>query len=178
MYALVLAALVMGQVEGPELLPPPPAPEATEESSPNSQTASSEELKAWLLSRLIIELNFDEPKLAQVEKRLDNMSERQLRVLIELYKDRVAKRDQAEAARREYMQQMVLNQAKLDLQRAQGYKEFLQREYQRKILQGEMETNLVRQNIQNNNRAMYGGFGGGYYPNRFYNPWTNRGFRW
>lgn len=165
MYALVLATLLMGQVEGPEI-PPAPAPEIVD-SSPNSSTASTEELKAWLLSRLIIELSFNEEKLVQVEKRLDNMSERQLRILIDLYKDRVAKRDQAEAARQQYMQQQVLNQAKLDLMRAQGYKEFLEREYQRKILQGEMETNLVRQNIQNNNRFMqpFGGVGNPYYGN-------------
>lgn len=135
----------------------PPAPETL--SSQNSST-TTEELKAWLLSRLIIELKFDEAKIAEVETRLDKMSERQLRVLIELYKDRVAKRDQQAAAQRQYMEQMVLNQAKLDLMRAQGYKEYLQREYQASINQKEMETNLVRQNIQNNNRVMYGGWGG------------------
>lgn len=156
MYALVLALSLLGQVEVP------PAPEIS--SSQNSST--TEELKAWLLGRLIIELKFDEAKIAEVETRLDKMSERQLRVLIEVYKDRVAKRDQAEAARQNYMQQQVLNQAKLDLMRAQGYKEYLQREYQASIVQKEMETNLVRQNIQNNNNFNWGG--GGFVPNYNY----------
>jgi hypothetical protein len=64
------------------------------------------------------------------------------------------------------MQQQVLNQAKLDLMRAQGYKEHLQREYQASIVQKEMETNLFRQNIQNNNNFNWGG--GGFVPNYNY----------
>ena len=163
MYALVLTLSLLGQV------PPAPAPEIS--SSPNSST--TEELKAWLLGRLIIELKFDEAKIAEVETRLDKMRERQLRVLIEVYKDRVAKRDQQAAAQRQYMEQMALNQAKLDLMRAQGYKEYLQREYQASINQKEMETNLVRQNILNNNNAMYGGWNGGF--GRNWNGWYGGG---
>jgi len=158
MYALVLS-LALGQVE-------------MNLSSPNSineppvATATTEELKVWLLSRLIIELSFDEAKIADTERRLDKMSDRQLRILIELYRDRVAKRDTAEADRRRYMEQQVLNQAKLDLQRAQSYKEHLQREYQRQILQGQMEQNLIQQNIVNQQRFWNGGWG-----------W-NGGWRW
>ena len=117
-------------------------------------------MKVWLLTQLIVELSFNEEKIKEVEVRLDKMNDRQVRMLIELYKERVAKRDQAEAARQWYMQQQVLNQAQLDLMRAQGYKEFLQREHQQRIVQGEMESNLVRQNIQNNNRMQNGSFGG------------------
>jgi len=135
-------------------------------------------LKSWLLSRLIVELSFDEAKIADVEKRLDKMDDRQVRILIDVYKDRVAKRDAAEAARKQYMEQTVLNQAKLDLQRAQGYKEYLQREYQRQILQGQMEQNLVRQNIANQQRFYQGGyFNRGNIPYGGY-PFQNYGWGW
>lgn len=123
----------------------------TESFQKSSET--TEDLKAWLLTQLIVELSFDEQKIKQVEVRLDKMNDRQVRMLIALYKDRVAKRDQAEAARQQFMRQQILNQATLDLARAQAYKEYLQREYQQRILQGEMEQNLVRQNIQNSNRS-------------------------
>ena len=116
------------------------------------------------MASLIIELSFDETKIAEVETRLNKCSDQQIRILVELYKDRLAKRDQAEAARQTYMQQQVLNQAKLDLQSAEAYKGFLQREHKQTAIQREMETNLVRQNILNQNRFMYGGFGyGGLY---------------
>lgn len=154
MYALVLSLALLGQVEANSS-----SPNSTNE--PPTATATTEELKAWLLSRLILELSFDEAKIADVERRLDKMSDRQLRILIELYRDRVAKRDAAEAARRRYMEQQVLNQAQLDLQRAQSYKEYLQREYQRQILQGHMEQNLVQQNIVNQQRFWNGGYGYG-----------------
>ena len=110
-------------------------------------------------------MSFNEEKIKEVEVRLDKMSDRQVRMLIEIYKDRVAKRDAFAAQQQWYMQQSVMNQAQLDLMRANGYKEYLQREHQQRILQGERETNLVRQNIMNNNRAMNGngfGYGGGY----------------
>lgn len=157
MYALVLSLALLGQVE------------ANPANSPGA-TATTEELKVWLLSRLIVELNFDETKLADTEKRLDKMTDRQLRVLIEVYKDRVAKREAAEVAKRKYMEQMALNQATLNLQKAQAYKEYLQREYQRRILQGQMEQNLVRQNIVNQQRFWNGGYG-----YRWNNGWNSGG---
>ncbi len=109
-------------------------------------------MKVWLLTKLIVEVNFDEKKIEQIETRLDKMSERQLRILIETYKERVEKRDKAEAARQSYMQQQILNQAKLDLMQSQIYKDHLAREFDQRIAQSKMESNLVRQNIQNNNR--------------------------
>ena len=140
--------------------PPPPLPASTLESSPNS-SSTTEDLKVWLLTRLMVELSFNEEKIKEVEVRLDKMSDRQVRMLIEVYKDRVAKRDQYAAYQQWYMSQQVMNQAQLDLMRANGYKEHLQREHQQRILQGERETNLVRQNIMNNNRNGFG-YGGGY----------------
>lgn len=133
------------------------------QSYQNSSTdQSTEDLKTWLLSSLIIELNFDEAKIAEVEQRLDKCSDRQIRILVNLYKDRLAKRDQAEAARQQYMQQSILNQAQLDLQSATAYRNFLDREHKETALQRERETNLVRQNIQNQNRFMFGGGYGNY----------------
>ena len=122
--------------------------------------ASIKELKTWLLTRLIVELSFNPTKIAEVEKILNTLNEQELRILIQVYKERVIKRDQAEAARQQYMQQMVLNQATLDLMTAQGYRDHLQREYHVGLLQKQMETNLVRQNIMNQNRMMYGMYGG------------------
>lgn len=109
-------------------------------------------MKVWLLTKLIVEVNFDEKKIEQIEARLDKMSDRQLRILIETYKERVEKRDQAEAARQNYMQQQISNQAKLDLMQAQSYRDHLAREFDQRIAQSKMESNLVRQNIQNNNQ--------------------------
>jgi hypothetical protein len=127
--------------------------------------SETEDLKVWLLTRLIVEVNFDENKIAEIEKRLDKMSDRQVRILVEYYKEQVAKRDQAEAARQKYMQQNLLNQAQLDLQQAQAYRDHLKREHQQRVLQGERETNLVRQNILN---QMYGNRYGRYgYGNRW-----------
>lgn len=113
---------------------------------------TSEDMKVWLLTKLIVEVNFDEKKIEQIEARLDKMSDRQLRILIETYKERVEKRDQAEAARQNYMQQQISNQAKLDLMQAQSYRDHLAREFDQRIAQSKMESNLVRQNIQNNNQ--------------------------
>jgi hypothetical protein len=166
MYVFLILAL--GQVGQ---LPPPPAPSLppaqVQSQSPDASTASVEELKVWLLTRMIVELSFNEEKISEFEKRLDKMSERQVRMLIEFYKERVAKREQAEAARQQYMQAQVLNQAQLDLTQAQAYRDHLAREYQQRILQGQMETNLVRQNILNQQRMGYGNYGynrNGYYP--------------
>ena len=151
----------------------PPSPTLNLDA-PNGNS-TTEELKAWLLTRLIVELSFNEVKIAETEKRLDTMNERQLCILIEVYKERVAKRDQAEAARQQYMQQQLLNQAVLDLMTAQGYRDHLQREHHMSLLQKQMETNLVRQNIQNQNRFNNGGgFGYGNYGfggNRAYRGW-------
>ena len=105
----------------------------------------------------MVEFSFDEEKIKSAEVRLDKMTDRQVRMLIEVYKDRVAKRDQFAAQQQWYMQQQVMNQAQLDLMQANGYKEHLQREHQQRILQGERETNLVRQSLIFQNRM--GGYG-------------------
>lgn len=139
--------------------PLPPAPISTVSTNYSSEI---EELKSWLLASLIIELNFDESKIAEVEQRLNNCTDMQIRVLVQLYKDRIAKRDQAEAVRKQYFEQSILNQAKLDLQQAQAYRNHLGRELQLSIVQKNMETNLVRQNILNQMRFNNGG-GYGYY---------------
>lgn len=116
-----------------------------------------------MLASLIIELNFDESKIAEVEQRLNNCTDMQVRVLVQLYKDRIAKRDQAEAVRQQYMEQSILNQAKLDLQQAKAYRNHLGREFKLSVVQKNMETNLVRQNILNQMRFNNGGGGYGYY---------------
>lgn len=185
MIGLMLVTVLVGQVNPTPLPAPPEAPKRmvpvaespapmilTPPASPNP-SSTTEDLKVWLLTQLIVELSFNEEKVKEVETRLDKMTDRQVRMLIEFYRDRVAKRDQAEAYRQWYMQQQVVNQAQLDLMRAEGYKEHLQREHQQRIIQGEKETNIMRQNIQNNNRMIYpyyGGFGG-YGYGGYYRPW-------
>jgi hypothetical protein len=115
----------------------------------------------------MVELNFDEIKIKEVEQRLDKCSDRQIKMLVVFYKDRVAKRDQAEAARQKFMNQEVLNQAKLDLEQAKAYRDYLAREFKATAIQKEQETNLVRQNIQNQNMYRnYGNYRNGNYNRR------------
>ena len=145
--------------------------------APNDNS-SIKDLKTWLLTHLIVELSFNETKIAEVEKRLNTLDEQQLRILIQVYKERVAKRDLFAAQKKQYIEQQILNQATLDLMTAQGYRDHLQREYHSSLLQKQMETNLIRQNIQNQNRFMNGGTGGygnygfgGMNGNRYYRGW-------
>ena len=149
MHALLVSLALLGQV-GAEI-PPAPAAELSSRSSPKS----AEEMRNWMLAQLIVDLAFDTKKVADVERMLASMNERQLQTLTDVYTERAAKRELAEKLPPEAAKQQALDQAKLNLQQAEAYRDFLKREYDRRILQGQMEQNLVRQNIANNQLLMY-----------------------
>jgi len=116
----------------------------------------SEEMKVWLITKFMVDVNFNEEKIKDFEKRLDSMSERHLRVLVEYYKEQIAKREQLRQSQINFHQQELLNQVILNKQQSQAYRDHLKREYDQKILQGQMEQNLVRQHLMNLNRNYYG----------------------
>jgi hypothetical protein len=149
MHALLISLVLFGQAD----VPIPPAP-ALAVPSP-AATESVEDLKTWLLSRLIVDLSFDPQKSADVERMLDRMNERQLRALIAAYKERTTKQNPMTTLPREPSQQPALDQARLDKQQAEAYRDHLKREYDRRLLQGYMTQNLMQQSIVNNQRMMY-----------------------
>lgn len=162
MHAFLISLAILGQTDSVVPPSPGPTPPASAVSTPANSIRQSvapvetfEDLKTWLLTRLIVDLNFDAQKSAEVERLINTLSEQQLRVLIGVYKERTAQRDQASKSQREANQQMTLDQARLNLQQAEAYRDHLKREYDYRILQGFMTQNLVYQNIVNNQRMMY-----------------------
>ena len=153
MYAIYLSLALIGQVE----IGVPPAPAA---EIPAAPVDSAEELRNWLLARLVIDSSFDEKKSSEARRLLATMNERQLTTLVAAYKERMAKPATvtpaaAQSPTTDPAQQQALDQAKLNLQQAEAYRDHLKREYDRRILQGQMTQNLVYQNIVNNQMMMY-----------------------
>lgn len=141
-------------------LPPAPAPELP----PAPAVQSVEEMRAWLLSRLIIDMSFDAQKSLEVKQLMETMNESQMKALIAAYKEQIQKnRAAASTPSRNTVyspaEQQLLDQAKLDRQQAETYRDHLKREYDRQLLQGQMTQNLVYQNIVNNQRAMFQDYG-------------------
>ncbi len=170
MQSLLIALAMLTQadiglppVPGPEL---PPVPRAAA-----SGAQSLDEMRAWLLSRLMIDMSFDVPKSLEVKRLIDTMNEQQMQALIAAYKDQAARNRAATnnvpspvpapvlAGSITPAQQQILDQAKLDQQQSEAYRDHLKREYDRQLLQGQMTQNLVYQNIVNNQRAMYQAYG-------------------
>src|SRR5262249_32113186 len=116
-----------------------------------------EDLRTWLLTRLIVDMNFDAQKSTEVERMINNMNERQLRVLIGVYKERVA----ANKVQQETSQQLAVEQGKLNLQKAESYRDYLKREYDRRLLNGYMTQNLYYRNMLYSQMFSYGGPGYG-----------------
>ncbi|MBS0206538.1 MAG: hypothetical protein JSS49_26920 [Planctomycetes bacterium] len=158
MYAFYLSLVLMGQVE----IGVPPAPAA--EVPAAVATDSAESMRNWLLARLVIDSGFDEQKSSEARRLLDTMNTAQLTTLVTAYKERMAKPAPAAAPQlpvadksvsTDPVQQQAMDQAKLNLQQAEAYRDYLKREYDRRILQGHMTQNLVYQNILNNQMMMY-----------------------
>jgi hypothetical protein len=165
MQALLISVALFAQSDLG--IPPAPAP-AVEVSSNPRQTA--EEMRTWLLARLVIDSAFDEKKSAEAQRLLSTMNEQQLTALVEAYKERAPRpAPAAKSAANSTLtatQQQELDQARLNLQQAEAYRDHLKREYDRRLLQGQMTQNLVYQNIVNNQMLMYrtnGMFGYGVY---------------
>lgn len=150
---------------------------AVQAQAPIPHSEAFKKDKAWLLAQLMIELKFDPQKTQQLSEQLDTMTDEQLAILLQAYKDRVSKRDAFAKQQLEIANQNILNQAQLDKQEAESFRNHLQREYDQRILQGNMEQNLFRQNLVNQQNAQWGwnrytggGFGGYYYPNTSFHP--------
>lgn len=113
-----------------------------------SEQSSSEETQAqenreWLLARLHAAHGFSEEKFFEVEAKLKKMNPSQLRALREAAEIRMQ-----EAKRvKKLQQEAVLNQATLNLQKAQAYRDHLKREFGIKLLQSFRETQLMRSNF-------------------------------
>lgn len=155
MYSLLLSLALTGQIE----IGVPPAPAAdpaanlTSEPATSGTGESAEEMRAWLLARLIIDSSFDEKKAAEAQRLLSGMNSQQLNSLVAAYKERTAKPVNPPVSTTQ--DERALDEAKLNQQRAEAYRDHLKREYDRRILQGQMTQNLVYQNIVNNQMMMY-----------------------
>lgn len=175
MYSLIMTMAFLGQAPAPI----PPAPAAEVDASDRE-----EEMRSWLLARMVIDLSFDERKSAEAKRLLSTMNEQQLTALVAAYKERQGKpvapaptgadapKPSTPSQPLTAAQQQELDQAKLNLQKAEAYRDHLKRTYDQRILQGQMMQNLVYQNIVNNQMMMYrtngpytyGAFGMGPYP--------------
>ena len=153
MYSLVFSLALWGQAE----IGVPPAPAA--EVAVGTAAESAEEMRVWLLARLVIDSAFDEKKSAEAQRLLASMNERQLNALVAAYKERTATPRQASRPPVDSAPSQASDQAKLNLQQAEAFRDHLKREYDRRILQGQMTQNLVSQNIVNNQMMMYRSYG-------------------
>lgn len=162
MHALMVSLALMGQTD----IAPPPAPAVAKPApsavSTPATAGSPEEMRSWLLARLIIDLSFDPQKSADVERMLDRMNEQQLRALVGAYVERMESDKGAVRPPRPTAtgslspsDQQAFEQAKLNKQQAEAYRDYLKREYDRRVLQGYMNQNLVHQSIVNNQQMMY-----------------------
>ena len=112
MHSLLVSLALFGQAG----IPNPPTPAAVVPSP--SATESVDDLRAWLLARLIVDMSFDVQKSGEVERMLNRMDERQMRALVAAYKEKSERKAQSSAVQKETSQQQSLDQAKLDLQQA------------------------------------------------------------
>jgi type IV pilus biogenesis protein CpaD/CtpE len=114
MYSLLIVLTVLGQNE----IGVPPAPAA---DSSVVSTTNAEEMRTWLLARLVIDSAFDEKKSAEAQRLLATMNAQQLTALIAAYQERSSKTEKATVpttSSADPTQQAALDQAKLNLQQA------------------------------------------------------------
>ncbi|HEY4258852.1 MAG TPA: hypothetical protein VGM98_01775, partial [Schlesneria sp.] len=88
MYSLLIVLTVLGQNE----IGVPPAPAA---DSSVVSTTNAEEMRTWLLARLVIDSAFDEKKSAEAQRLLATMNAQQLTALIAAYQERSSKTEKA-----------------------------------------------------------------------------------
>ena len=156
MYSLVFSLALFGQAEIG--VPPAPAAEVSSDSTSSTPT-TTEEMRTWLLARLVIDSSFDEKKSLEAQRLLLSMNTQQLAALVAAYKERSVKPVSTSKQPLDATQQQALDQAKLNQQKVEAYRDHLKREYDRRILQGQMTQNLVYQNIVNNQMMMFRGNG-------------------
>jgi hypothetical protein len=147
MHAFLMSLTLFGQAEAPIPGAPAPVPSA-------GPVERIDDLKIWLLTRLIVDMSFDSKKSAEVERLINTMNERQLRELIAVYKERTGPRQPPTKSQQENEQQQAEVRAKMNLQQAQAWRDDLKHQYDFRLLQTQMAQSLVTQNILLNNQRM------------------------
>ena len=145
------------------VLPPAPQPTPILNTTPvavpvaqgGATAQSPQDMRDWLLARLVVDLAFDAQKSNEVKTLIATMDDNQMRFLVEYYNERAAKRDQAVKPASTTSDQQSLEQAQLNLQQLEAYRDHLQRDFDLKVLNGFMNQNLLYQNMVNNQRLSY-----------------------
>lgn len=162
MQAIVLSLFLFGQTD--LTIPPPPAPaEPTTKSTaprPGNLTgaatlpayplsASFEDMKSWLLARIVVDNSLDANKAVEVSRMIDTMNEGQMRVLIAAYRDRMATLPDVPKQTIEERQRQIIEQANSNKQSAEARRDNLKREFETPPLANPMSQMLYNQNLMN-----------------------------
>lgn len=179
MQALLIQLALFCQADAALPPPPPPAPIANNgavvHAIPGAQ--STQDLRDWLLARLVVDLGFDVQKSNEVKELLTTMDDKQVRFLVDYYKERAAQRAQPIKQASATAEQQAAEQAALNLQQLEAYRDHLRREFDLKVLNGQMNQNLLYQNMINNQRLSYLSYGPyAYVPGFGYGGFGGRGF--
>jgi hypothetical protein len=101
--------------------------------------ATAQKQRDWLLARLIDHHGFDAQKTEEVKKMLEGLTDSQVGALVDLYKEK-----QRQARRKqEAYEKELLNEAKRNLQRAKDYRDYLQRQYERRLVEKQQEIEAL-----------------------------------
>lgn len=118
-----------------EPLPPRVVEEFTEE-----ELAEARKLREDLLARVTAQFNLDLPTVRRLDARLAELTPPELRALDRAWELRQNRSRQELKLR----QRDVLNEAKLNLERAQAFRDHLQREFQLELLQSQAQVEALR----------------------------------
>lgn len=156
MYAVVVCLAFLGQTD--PAVPPAPAPaESLSKPATPQRTQlpayplsnSMEDMKAWLLARLVVDYSFDANKASEVSRMMDTMNEGQMRLLIAAYRDRMATQPELPKQEVENRQRQILEQANQNKQTAEAYRDQLKRDFDTQAVQNQMMQNQLYQNMLN-----------------------------
>ena len=106
--------------------------------------AQAQQQREWLLAHLIVHQQFDGEKARLTQQMLDGMSASQLNTLVNVYKMQTEKVRQQDEASQRIAEQKALNDAELNLKRAEAYRDHLKREYQLRLLVKQQELEVMR----------------------------------
>ena len=116
-----------------------PLPAATADDFTEEELAAARKLREDLLARVAAQFDLDLPTMRKLDNRLAELTPTELRAL-----DRAWEQKQQQAERRyELREQEVLNEAKLNLQRAEAFRDHLQREFQLELLESRAEVEAL-----------------------------------
>ena len=161
MHLIFVCVAFLGQFgsgQTDQVVPPAPAPSETVSKPQPPQPAPLpafplsnrfEDMKAWLLARLVVDYSFDATKAEEISRMLDTMNDGQMRLLIAAYRDRMATQPDLPKQEVERRQKQILEQANLNKQTAEGQRDQLKRQLERQALQNQMTQHLFHQNMMN-----------------------------